>query len=413
MVVNCDMAKRVAIIGGGASGFFSAITCAETNAALEITIFEKNTKFLSKVKVSGGGRCNVTNACFEPAALLRNYPRGGNFLKKVFSQFSTTDTVSWFEERGVKLKREADNRMFPDTDDSQTIIDCLRKESSRLGVISLTNAGISELKPVGNQFHLTINRQETEVFDYVIITTGGHNMIQGYQWLSFTGHTIIPPVPSLFTFNVPDFDMIGLAGVSVPSAIVKIKQSKLAFTGPLLVTHWGFSGPAVLKLSAWAAQELHGRNYATEFSIQWVSEFGEEACREQLNQFKNSNPKKIVIGHAALPIPSRLWEYLCQRAGIDHEIRWLDLPKKQLNKLIEELVRSAFQMKGKTTFKEEFVTCGGIETEEINPLTMESKLVKGLYFAGEIINVDGVTGGFNFQNAWSTGFIAGKAIGML
>ena len=404
--------KRVAVIGGGASGFFSAINCAETNPGLEIVIFEKNTKFLAKVKVSGGGRCNVTNACFEPSQLLKNYPRGGNFLKKVFSQFSTKDTVSWFETRGVTLKKEADNRMFPDTDDSQTIIDCLRKESTKLGIISRSNAGISALDPIQNQFRLTINRQETEVFDYVIITTGGHNMIQGYEWLAFTGHTIIPPVPSLFTFNVPDFDMISLAGVSVPTATVKIKQSKLEFTGPLLVTHWGFSGPAILKLSAWGAQVLHERNYITEFTIQWT-ESGEEACREHLNQFKNANPKKLVTGHTAVPVPTRLWEYLCTKAGINDEMRWLDLPKKQLNKLIEELVRSNFQMKGKTTFKEEFVTCGGIETEEINPLTMESKLVKGLYFAGEIINVDGITGGFNFQNAWSTGFIAGKAVGTL
>ncbi len=413
IVYLCNMQKlRVAVIGGGASGFMGAISCAELNPDAEVIIFEKTSKFLSKVRVSGGGRCNVTHACFENSKLIKYYPRGERFLKVLFSRFSSNDTVNWFAERGVELKAEEDGRMFPVTDSSLTIIDCLIAEARKHKVVFRPNTGVSRIVPLENgKLKLDLGNDGAEEFDRVLIATGGNPNASGYKWLEELGHSIKPPLPSLFTFNVPDAGGIKvLAGVSVANATVKIRQSNLSFSGPLLITHWGFSGPAILKLSAWGAEWLAGRNYNCEFAIQWHVDFGEDACREFLFKYKEENPKKLVLVHNLFQIPSRLWEMLVTKATIPADMKWLDMSKKLMNKLVEELVRSTYKMNGKTTFKEEFVTCGGVELEEINPRTMESLKVPGLYFGGEVIDIDGITGGFNFQNAWSTGWVAGRAM---
>jgi predicted Rossmann fold flavoprotein len=403
---------KIAIIGGGASGFFAAITCAETNKNAEVTLFEKSKNLLSKVKVSGGGRCNVTHACFENHVLVKKYPRGSKELKKAFSKFSTTDTIEWFKSRGVKLKTEEDGRMFPITDSSQTIIDCLIRCAEKAGVNILTGAGVRSIQKenaADSRFKLILENEIRE-FDKVLIATGGNPNKDSYQWLAEFGHEIIPPVPSLFTFNIPDSKYEGLMGIAVNNASVKIAGSKAEQTGPVLITHWGISGPAVLRLSAWEARTLNNLNYSFSIQINWIPEYSEEPLREKLNSIRSENPKKIISVNPLFGLPKRLWERLVSIAQIPEELRWLDISNKLLNKLIEELLRSTLITKGKTTFKEEFVTCGGISLKDINMDTMESLKCRGMYFSGEIIDIDGITGGFNFQAAWTTGFIAGQSI---
>ncbi len=405
--------KIIAVIGGGAAGFFGAVTAARTFPDWEVVLLEKTHKLLSKVKVSGGGRCNVTHACYERSRLVRNYPRGEKTLPVPFARFAAGETVEWFEERGVRLKTEADGRMFPVTDDSQTIIDCLMAEARQTEVEIRKGWGVSGIEKLAESTGFRITSPDGAALHAgrVLIATGGSPNVNSYGWLEKLGHRIITPVPSLFTFNVPDSDLTDLSGISVPEANLKISGTRLVQNGPLLITHWGFSGPAVLKLSAWGARELAEVGYRFHFQINWVPDQNEDAVRADLTLFRENNPKKLVTAHALYGLPQRLWKRLTEGSGITDTIRWADLPKKNLNKLIDRLVRSTYAVNGKSTFKEEFVTCGGISGGDVDWQTMESRQCPGLFFAGEVLDVDGITGGFNFQNAWTTGFLAGQNIG--
>lgn len=402
------MAKVIAVIGGGAAGFFGAITAAENNPSAKVILFEKTGKLLTKVLVSGGGRCNVTHHCFNPNELIKFYPRGSKQLKKPFQHFGAQDTVNWFENRGVKLKTETDGRMFPVSDNSQTIADCLLNSARKAGIEILTHTDITELMPTENGFELRSSKGRSWQACQVLITTGGQNKPENYEWLKTLGHKIEKPVPSLFTFNVPGNYLKELMGISVPRAIVKIQGQKLESDGPLLITHWGFSGPAVLRLSAWGARLLQELNYQFSISINWVPDFTEETLRAELQNLKNLHGKKIISSNPFFGLPQRLWKAFTEQAGIPNELRWIDLPIKSLNKLLETLLRGNFQVSGKTTFKEEFVTCGGVSLADVNMETLESRSVPGLHFAGEVLDIDGITGGFNFQAAWTTAYLAGK-----
>ncbi len=402
--------KRLIIIGGGAAGFFCAVNAARLDPALEVIILEKTSKLLAKVRISGGGRCNVTHACFSMTDMVKKYPRGGSFLKKAFHHFFTVDTIAWFKERGVELKTEADGRMFPVTDSSQTIIDCLIREANKYGVEILMNREVKQLTTGNGKWSLVINDGEIMHADHVCVASGGYPKPVQYNWLTQQGHNIEEPVPSLFTFNMPGNAITSLMGVSVENVRVKIAGSKLNEQGPLLITHWGMSGPAVLKLSAWGARELARGNYQFVVMINWVPEFNESSLREKFQQLRFELAAQKIVNRNPFALPNRLWEFLLQRSEVKEELRWADLPATAQNKLIKNLCADEYEVKGKTTFKEEFVTAGGVELNEIDFNTMQSKKFPGLFFAGEIINIDGVTGGFNFQNAWTTGWIAAKAI---
>jgi len=395
---------KIAVIGGGAAGFMAAITAKETNPQASVTIFEKTDKVLVKVKVSGGGRCNVTNATFSISQLIKNYPRGGRELKKSFNHFFTTDTVNWFENRGVTLKTEADNRMFPSSNSSQTIVDLLLNTAENLAIRLSYKSKITALTASENGINLSING-ETLIFDKVIIASGGSPKESGLDWLKKLGYEIVSPVPSLFTFNMPKNPITELMGLSVPNAITSIKGSKLRQTGPLLITHWGMSGPAILKLSAWGAQDLAKQNYNFSVQVNWLG-MNEEELRSQFSNMTST--RKQIYKHNPLEIPKRLWHFMLNKLEIAEDQIWNELAKKNKNRLMNMLLNDEFEVKGKTTFKEEFVSCGGIDLSEINMQTMESKRHKGIYFAGELLNIDGVTGGFNFQSAWTTGYLAGK-----
>jgi predicted Rossmann fold flavoprotein len=402
--------KRLVIIGGGAAGFFCAVNAAKMNPQLEVMIIEKSSKLLSKVKVSGGGRCNVTHSCFSISEMIKKYPRGESFLKKAFHHFFTTDTMDWFKERGVTLKTEADGRMFPDTDSSQTIIDCLMKEVNKYGVQIRVNAEVKEMLKTGMQWTMLFNNGEKMMADFICIASGGYPKATQFEWLKKIGHTIEEPVPSLFTFNLPGNDITPLMGVVAKNASVKIAGSKLSSQGPLLITHWGMSGPAILKLSACGARELQQKNWHFIIMLNWFPELNENTLRDKMQQLRFEMAAQKIINRNPFELPQRLWEYLLQQSGIHENMRWADLPAKEQNKLIKNICAQEFEVKGKTTFKEEFVTAGGIMLNEIDHNTMESKIVPNLFFAGEVLNVDGITGGFNFQNAWTTGWIAAKAI---
>ncbi len=403
------MAKTLIVIGGGAAGFFCAINAARMDPALTVIILEKQQKLLSKVKVSGGGRCNVTHACFDRGELVKFYPRGQQFLKKAFHWFNTNHTISWFEERGVTLKTEADGRMFPVSDDSQTIIDCLLKEATKYKVQVITGVAVKNITQ-NNDFWEVLVDNKTYTANYISIAAGGYNTIEKFNWLQQLGHTIEAPVPSLFTFNMPKSSITQLMGLSVPFANVKLIGSKLQSNGPLLITHWGLSGPAILKLSAWAARELANKQYTFEILVNWLGTITESELRGEWLQRRNENAAVKMGNKNPFGLPSRLWLYFLAICGIKEEWRWAELPAANQNKLITTLTAQHFAVSGKTTFKEEFVTCGGIKLIEVDPNTMESKKVKNLFFAGEVLDIDGVTGGFNFQNAWTTGWIAAKAI---
>jgi predicted Rossmann fold flavoprotein len=403
------MKLKIAIIGGGAAGFFAAITASNNNSNAEVTIIEKTSKLLAKVKISGGGRCNVTNATFENYQLIKNYPRGSKELKKAFNFFSVKDTIEWFESKGVPLKKEEDGRYFPTTDDSQTIIDCLMNECKKLKIKVLNNTAVKSIVKLSENDFSIETTGETLVYNKIIIAVGGNPKSEFYDFLQKLGHSIIPPVPSLFTFNIPDSKYNDLQGISVNTAIVKITGLKSEQTGPILITHWGLSGPGVLKLSAWEARKLHELNYNFTIQVNWIPGNEEEPLRASLKKFKTEHPKKTISSNPLFNLPRRLWERQTEIAGISSELKWGDIPDKSINKLIEELIRSSLDVKGKTTFKEEFVTCGGVKLEEVNFETLESIICKGLYFAGEVLDIDGITGGFNFQNAWTTGYLAGKS----
>jgi predicted Rossmann fold flavoprotein len=402
--------KKVVVIGAGAAGIFAAINIAEFSPAIKVFVLEKSSKVLSKVKVSGGGRCNVTTATREIPSLIRNYPNGENFLKKAFHKFSSSDTVKWFESRGVKLKAEQDGRMFPVTNDSQTIVDCLLESCQNAGVLIKTNTGIRRIKRNKGSFILVTDGENEIACDAVVIATGGAPKTESYQWIRELGHEIEMPVPSLFTFNLKGESITKLQGVTVKDCEVKIPGTKLSSKGPVLITHWGFSGPAVLKLSAFGARLLNEMNYQYEVLVNWTGGKNEQQIREELNEFKSGNPKKFVRSVSPVQLPLRLWEFLTEKAEISSETTWNNLSGKPLNKLVNNLIADRYGAMGKTTFKEEFVTSGGVTLNEIDHNTMESKVTPGLFFCGEVLNIDGVTGGFNFQAAWTTGHIAAHGV---
>lgn len=402
--------KKLIVIGGGAAGFFCAINAARLNPLLKVIVVEKSNKLLSKVKVSGGGRCNVTHACFDIGEMSRNYPRGANFVKKTFHHFFTTDTIKWFDERGVTLKTEKDGRMFPLSDSSETIIRCLLKEASTYNVAIMLNADVKKLKKTGEQFQVELSDHRHLTADYICVASGGYPKSSMFDWLKETGHTIEEPVPSLFTFNLPGHPIRELMGISAENVKVKVQQSKLAESGAALITHWGLSGPAVLKLSAWGARELAKLNYEFAISINWLPDLNEQTLKERFLQIRNDNASQRMKGRSMLGLPGRLWDFLAMQSGVTETMRWAEMPSVVQNKFIKNLCNYEMQVKGKTTFKEEFVTAGGIKLSEIDHNTMMSKKISNLYFAGEIIDVDGVTGGFNFQHAWTSGFIAAKSI---
>ena len=401
---------NVAIIGGGAAGFFAALSCKHHHPDARVTLYEKTGKLLAKVKVSGGGRCNVTHACFTASQLIKYYPRGGKSLKKPFAHFGPQETIDWFQQRGVALHTESDGRMFPITNQSQTIIDCLVQEAQRLGVIVHTQASVQALRHTEAGYQLKINDQAV-IADRVIVATGGSPKRSGLEWLAAMGHTIESPVPSLFTFNVPQESITTLSGLSVGHALVRIPGTKLMSEGPLLITHWGLSGPAVLKLSAWGARTLSERDYQFSVLVNWLGQANEEQIRTDLVNRLPEIGKRKVANRNPFGLPQRLWEYLVIRAGVEADRPWAEVSKKSRNALLHTLLNDTYTVSGKTTFKEEFVTCGGVSLSNVNLRTMESKVCPGLYFAGEVLDIDGVTGGFNFQAAWTTGFIAGQAAG--
>lgn len=398
------------VIGGGAAGFFGAIQAAEMNPEMNIIILEKTTKLLSKVRISGGGRCNVTHHCFEPTELSRHYPRGQKPLKFLFRKYQPKDVVSWFEQRGVRLKAEEDGRMFPVSDASQTIIDCFLRLAAQHSIRIETGCCVKEIKTVSGGFEALIEGGGKFVGRKVLAALGGHPNSLAYECIRSTGHSITPLIPSLFTFNDSEKKFKDLMGVSVPNGVVRIAGTKFYQGGPILITHWGLSGPAVIKLSAWAAEYLFERRYEIDVLVSWTGETQEETVRKFLLNYKSEHKKRKILSYPLYELPQRLWLRLCSLAEIEEDKIWDELPNRNLNKLLELLIRCPFKIKGKTTFKEEFVTCGGVDLREIDLETMESKKVKNLFFAGEVMNIDGETGGFNFQAAWTTAYVAAEEI---
>jgi hypothetical protein len=404
--------KRLVVVGGGAAGFFCAVNAARLYPSLEVMLVEKSSHLLSKVRISGGGRCNVTHACFSIAEMIKKYPRGASFLKKAFHHFFTTDTIAWFKERGVEIKTESDGRMFPSSNTSQTIIDCLMQEANRYGVSILMNREVKEITKKENGFHLLFSNISILETDFLCIASGGYPKSTQFEWLQKIGHSIEAPVPSLFTFNMPGNPITALMGITVEKVQVKLVGSKLVEEGPLLITHWGMSGPAILKLSAWGARDLAAKNWQFGIVINWLPTYNEQTLKDKFQQVRFDIAAQKISNRNPFLLPQRLWDYLLQQSGVDENIRWADLPAKEQNKLIKNICAQEFSINGKTTFKEEFVTSGGISLDEVDHTSMQSKILPNLFFAGEVLNVDGVTGGFNFQNAWTTGWIAAKAIGV-
>lgn len=403
--------KKLVVVGGGAAGFFCAVNAARLHPNLKVFILEKSSHLLAKVKVSGGGRCNVTHAVDEITEMLNAYPRGKNFMKKTLHAFSTHDTEEWFQARGVKLKAEPDGRMFPVTDRSQSIIDCLLAEAHKYNVEILQHWEVEKIEIGAGQFlmHCRNNLNGPIVADFVCIAVGGQPKLAGFNWLTDLGLTIETPVPSLFTFNIPEKKLHALMGVVAKDAIVKLPALKIQESGPALITHWGLSGPAVLKLSSRGARELHAIDYQFELHINWISSFHESSMLDALKKYRAILKQKIGSRNP-FDLSSRLWEYLLDRSAVSAEMQWTDISNNALVQLARVITSDRYEVKGKTTFKEEFVTAGGIRLNEIDPLTMESRKIKGLFFAGEIMDVDGITGGYNFQHAWSSGFIAAQTI---
>ncbi|PWA06822.1 BaiN/RdsA family NAD(P)/FAD-dependent oxidoreductase [Flavobacterium psychrotolerans] len=396
----------IIIVGGGAAGFFTAINIVEKNPKLKVAILERGKEVLSKVRVSGGGRCNVTHACFEPNELVKFYPRGEKELRGPFHQFCSGDTIEWFEKHGVALKIEADGRMFPVSNSSQTIIDCFLQATNKLGITILTGQSVQSIFKAENFWKIE-TQNEKYIAEKLILATGSNHKI--WELLQTFGHAIVSPVPSLFTFNIKDTRIKELPGVAA-NVTVTVKDTKLTSTGPLLITHWGMSGPAILKLSAWGARILFDKNYQFTIYVNWLNDLDVEDTEKILKDLKQEHAKKAVSKKSPFEFPNRLWESLVLASGIESETKWADLSKIQLQNLVHQLTNATFQVNGKSTFKEEFVTAGGINLKEINFKTMESKLHENLYFAGEIVNIDAITGGFNFQNAWTSGFIVANAV---
>ncbi len=398
----------ILIIGGGAAGFFAAIQAAKTKPNAKIYILERAPEVLSKVKISGGGRCNVTHHCFDPQTLLSFYPRGGKALIGPFNRFNPQHTVAWFAEHGVQLKTEADGRMFPTTDSSETIIRCLVKTAQKAGVTIKTKSGLRTLsyRPDG-LWEVTTTDGKTFLTPKILVATGSNTAI--WQQIGQLGHTIAPPVPSLFTFNTRDVRLRSLAGVSVPMAVVRVVGTKLHAEGPLLVTHWGLSGPSILRLSAWGARDLHQRAYRFVVEVNFTGYTTDEEALALLEQQKTVHPRKQIASIPQWGLPARLWQALVEAAGCDM-VRWADVTKKNMLALVQQCLHATFEIAGKSTNKDEFVTCGGVRLDEVDFRTMQSKKFGGLYFAGEVLDVDALTGGFNFQHAWTSGYIAGNAM---
>ena len=412
--------KHLIVVGGGAAGIFCAVNTAafaaasaageRGDAALRVTVLEKTGKLLGKVKVSGGGRCNVTHACTDITEMAKRYPRGGHFVRKAFFRWAVEDTVGWFAERGVQLKTEADGRMFPVTDSSQTIIDCLMREVDRFGVEIRMHAEVKDISAGGGSFEVKLADGRSLAADYVCVACGGFPKSGMFDWIKKLGHSIEEPVPSLFTFNMPGDPITRLMGVSVPEVRVKVGGSSLDERGPLLITHWGLSGPVILRLSAWGARELALRGYRFGIRVNWLPDQTGQQMRERLQQTRFEWAARSLGSGNPFGFPQRLWEYWLSAAGIAEEIRWADLPARDQNRLVNLLCAGEFSIAGKTTFKEEFVTAGGVRLAEVDPVTCQSRRVPGLYFAGEILDVDGITGGFNFQHAWTSGWIVADSV---
>jgi predicted Rossmann fold flavoprotein len=410
--------KTLIVVGGGAAGFFCAVNAARFNSALQVIIIEKTSKLLSKVRISGGGRCNITHACFEIDHLIKNYPRGEKFLKRGFHLFSPKDTIKWFEERGVKLKTENDGRIFPVSDDSQSVIDCVINEAKKFGVAIWNNTEVRSIQKTGEKFTVIISGGRELSAEMICLACGGYPKDQMFDWIKDLGLAIESPVPSLFTFNMPGNEITRLMGISVIHSRVKILNSNLSSEGPLLITHWGLSGPAILRLSAWGARFLAGseelvKPYQFKIQVNWLPSINDQALRKHFLDFRQEGGQKKISSRTHFAMPQRLWEWILSQSGISENTRWAELKSIDQHRLINYLLFHEFQVNGKTTFKEEFVTAGGIKLSEIDPHTMQSRKIQGLYFAGEIMDVDGITGGFNFQHAWTSGFAAAKAIAEL
>lgn len=401
---------KIAVIGGGAAGFFAAISAKENYPESEVIILEKSQQLLSKVKISGGGRCNVTNGCATIDQLTAAYPRGGRQLKKLFGVFNNHSTIEWFESRGVPLTIQDDNCLFPASQDSQTIIDCFLGETERLGIKITTGTGIEDIKAASegiNIYYKDIKR-EPQLFNKVIIATGGSPKREGLFWLERCGHKIVDPLPSLFSFNMPAEPVKNLMGVVVEKAAVTIQGTKIKADGALLITHWGMSGPAILKLSSFGARILKERDYNFKIGINWINEPNFDIVSDEIDSIIAEHSGKMLSSVRPYSIPVRLWIHLLEKCEISADKRWSELGKKGINKLVNTLINDEYSVKGKATFREEFVTCGGVSLDSVNMNTLESKVVPNLYFAGEVLDIDALTGGYNLQAAWTTGFIAGK-----
>jgi predicted Rossmann fold flavoprotein len=411
MTTNSTEAPSIAIIGGGAAGFFAALSAAGANPKAKVILYEKGKRFLQKVKISGGGRCNVTHSCFEPAQLSTHYPRGARELRAAFHRWQPRDTIAWFEQRGVAIKKEADGRMFPTTDDSQTIIDCFRNEARTLGIRTQTGCGLKTIqRTASGRFQLNFEDGSVVEADAVCLAVGSLKNTALSASLKTLGHSVETLAPSLFAFNVNDTRLHDLAGLAVPTACVQALPKGKPQIGPLLITHRGLSGPAVLRASAWGAREIQAQDYHFKIAINWLGLTTENQLQESFNALRKSSPRKAVKNTPIEPLPRRLWERLVNYAGIADDCPWAQLPKKAAHALLQECIAGRYAVQGKTTNKDEFVTCGGIRLKEIDFRKMESKSVPGLHFAGECLDFDGITGGFNFQAAWTSGYIAGLAM---
>lgn len=401
--------RRLVIAGGGAAGFFGAIAAAKADPSCDVLLLEKSPELLSKVTLSGGGRCNVTHHCFDVKKLVRNYPRGERELIGPYHRFQPKDTVEWYESRGVPLKVEEDGRMFPVSDSSASIVNCLRDEAEKAGVRVVARCGLRsfDVQPAGG-FTLNLSNGTSVEADRLLLATGGNKATAGYRLAASAGHTIEPPAPSLFSFNIEDPSLHALAGISVPLAEVSAPKQKLVQTGPLLITHWGLSGPAALKLSAWGAREFAECDYSFDVVVAWHPG-PREVLAAEFAKMRAGHPRRVVVG-TAMEFPSRLWEWFCRRAEIPADRQWAQLGKTVENRLCDEIFACRLPVHGKSMYKDEFVTCGGTRLSEVDFRTMESKICPGLYFAGELLDIDAVTGGFNFQAAWTTGWIAGHAM---
>lgn len=402
--------QRIIIVGGGAAGVFAAITCAEANRALRVTILEKTAQFLSKVRISGGGRCNVTNRISEPKELSQNYPRGRTSLISAFHTFTSRDTMEWFESRGVRLKTESDGRVFPVSDSSQTVIDCLLESARRANIELRHNTSVESVSKTADGFELQLANGEKIQCNKLMLATGGCRTPAAGKLAVALGHTLEPPVPSLFTFHIAVPWLRELAGISIPLVQVSIPAAKLREQGPMLITHSGLSGPAILRLSAWGARALHATDYKFSLHVNWLPHFNAASLAQQLDEHRTNSPSRLVVNSPISPLAARLWEALVLASNIPRETRWADLSSGARHHLVQQLTRMELPVTGKSLNADEFVTCGGVRLSEVNFKTMESKMVPGLYFGGELLDIDGITGGFNFQSAWTTGFLAGNAM---